>query len=327
MQINFSQYFKFFSAWHAPIYIISGDGDGRLDIETRLLKTSKDSEQLIKRLYCKKKDELAQIKDHFRSQDLFNDTPLLIVTITSAILYADLINILDGIYFQKNDKLIIWGPKLTPKLKNNDFWSKSTVVHYALWPYSPEQVSMWWQNHCQELKIKPTRAVTQSIMLQTGYRIDELIQITQVWQLQYPSGGEIDEAPPVGEHQLSDRVYDEAYDWLRGGNIKSGFDIEHNMPFYFALKQSIAEIVQYHFLINIGVPSNSIMKQLGWWPQKFKTIEMLSRTQKQDSWMQMIWTLSDIEMARLGSSAHSFNQLMNCFYHRQSLPLHSINVR
>lgn len=325
MQITFRQYFKAFNEWLCPIYWISGEGDGKLDIEQRLLKATNKPNQVIKRLVCKKKDELVQIKEHFRSQDLFNETALLIVSIPGA-LASELIELIDVLSLGDNDKLIVWSPKLTPKVKNNAIWLKPYIAHYALWPYTPEQASMWWQNQCRELNVKPTHFVTQSVLIQTGHRIDELLQITSVWQLQYPKGGEINIVPP-GAHQLSERVYDEAYEWLKGAKVNSGFDMEANMPFYFALKQTMDEVVQYMALQETGQTPNLIMKQLGWWPQKMKNIQLLARQGSLSQWLHKVWIMSHIEMARLGASNHTFKQLSDCFYHRQPLPLSSINMR
>lgn len=323
MQITFGQYFKSFSQWLCPIYWISGEGDGRLDIEEKLFNAASIPNPIIKRIVCKKKDELIQIKDHFRIQDLFNERPLLVITVSS-ILCSDLIDLFQSLSFTSNDKVIVYSPKLTPKTKSNAFWTNSNVAHYALWPYSQEQASLWWKNQCRILNINPSPSVTQSILLQTGYRIDELRQVIMVWQLQYPNGGEIDVVPP-GVSKLSDKVYDEAYDWLLGAKVKEGFDIDHNMPFYFALKQTIDEVVQFTFL-NQSHSVNVIMKKLGWWPQKLKNIQNLSKHLSLALWLQMIWTLSQIEMARLGASSHSFRLLMDCFYHRQQLPLESISA-
>lgn len=324
MQITFGQYFKSFNTWLAPVYWISGEGDGRLDIEQRLLHALPSQNPMIKRLVLKKKDEIVQVKDHFRSQDLFNESPLLVVTIPGA-LCVDLIEKIQNLTLQPGDKIIIYSPKLTPKAKNNPFWTKPIVAHYALWPYTIEQASMWWQTQCQEMNLKPTALVTQAVLQQTGGRIDELRQITSVWQLQYPGGGVIDEVPP-GTHQLSDKVYDEAYAWLSDGKLKKGFDIETNMPFYFALKQTVDEVVQFAFFKQ-SEPPNMIMKKLGWWPQKLKNIQNLADRKSFAFWLDMVWMFSHIEMARFGASQHSFKQLMDCFYHRQPLPLNLIDQR
>lgn len=323
MQITFRQYFKAFNEWLCPIYWVSGEGDGRLDIEQRLIKATKHSDLMVRRLVCKKKEELIQIKDHFRSQDLFNDTPLLVVSITGA-LSLELIQLIETLSLKDNDKLIIWSPKLTPKAKNHAIWSKPLVAHYALWPYSPEQALTWWQNRCRELNLKPSQAVTQSVLAQTGHRIDELMQIASVWQLQYPQGGEVNDIPP-GAYQLSERVYDEAFEWLMGVKAKPDFDVETNMPFYFALKQTIDELVQYAYLQSIGKSPNEMMKQLGWWPQKLNNIQSIARRIPLAEALNLTWTLSQIEMARFGASSHTFKTLVDCFYHRQSLPLTSIS--
>ena len=325
MQITFRQYFKAFNEWLCPVYWISGEGDGRLDIEQRLLQATNNPNQIVKRLVFKKKEELVQIKDHFRSQDLFNDMPLLIVSISGA-LSLDLILLLEALSLRSNDKLIVWSPKLTPKVKNHALWSKPSIAHYALWPYSHDQALFWWQGRCRELNIKPTQAVSQSVLLQTGQRIDELLQITSLWQLQYPNGGVIEDMPP-GAHQLSERVYDEAFEWLMGAKTKPGFDVEANMSFYFALKQTIDELVQYAFLQAQAKTPNEIMKRLGWWPQKLKNIQSIARRIDLSNALNMIETLTQIEMARVGSSPHDFKILVDCFYHRQSIPLNCISPR
>lgn len=324
MQISFGQYFKSFNTWLSPVYWVSGEGDGRVDIEQRLIQALPSHNTIIKRLVCKKKDELVQVKDHFRSQDLFNESPVLVVTIPGA-LCSDLIELIQTLSLQANDKIIVYSPKLTPKTKKNPFWNKPMVAHYALWPYSFDQASVWWNNQCQALHLKPTASVTQAVLQQTGGRIDELRQITTVWELQYPGGGVVDEVPP-GAHQLSDKVYDEAYAWLLNGKVKKGFDVEANMPFYFALKQTVDEVVQFAFLSQSMQP-NMIIKKLGWWPQKLNNIQNLASRGSLSSWLDMIWTLSYIEMARFGASQHSFKQLMDCFYHQQSLPLNIIDHR
>jgi hypothetical protein len=322
MQISFSQYFKSFDQWLYPVYWVSGEGDGRMDIEQRLVNSNNQPQQTTKRLICKKKDDLELIKQHFCVNDLFNDPPLLLVNV-AGLASNELADWLMSNTLKNNQKIIVWSPKLTPKLKKHGLWSQSWVGHYALWPYSREQALVWWQKSCERLHLKPSGQVTQSILIQAGYRIDELVSILSVWQLQYPEGGVVNDVPE-GSHQLSDRVYDEVYAWLAGGDIKSGLSMNQQMPFYFALKQTLDEIVQYQYKIQCGVQIGELTKQLGWWPQKTRQISMLAKKYDLSYWLKQIWLVSYIDMARVGAGIHSFEDLLNCYYRRQTLPLDCI---
>lgn len=319
MQITFAQYFKYFNLWQAPVYWVSGDGDGRLDIEQRLLKAIQDSSQRIVRVTLKAKADLASLDQYSMSQDLFDKPPLVIMHVAGS-LSLGVIDWLNSKSFNTDQKFLIFSPKLSPKLKQHAIWKESWVMHYALWPLSIQQVTQWWQQHCQALKVRPNATVTQHVLMQTGGRIDDLRQIAAVWQLQFPEGGDIDEIPP-GLPRLSERVYDEVYAWFAGKPIHSNFDVLEHMPFYFAVKQTLDEIIQLKYWQSKHLPYNEIVRRLKWWPQKMKSIMAIAESHSQRDWIERAWEISAIDSARVGMSPHSFEQLMNCFYRRQRLPL------
>ena len=89
-------------------------------------------------------------------------------------------------------------------------------------------------------------------------------------------------------------------------------------------KQPLDELVQYKYKIQCGVQLGELTKQLGWWPQKTRQISMLAKKYDLSYWLKQIWLLSYIDMARVGAGIHSFEDLLNCYYRRQTLPLDCI---
>ena len=58
---------------------------------------------------------------------------------------------------------------------------------------------VWWQKG-EKISFKTIWSRDSSVLIQAGYRIDELASILSVWQLQYPEGKVVNDVPE-GSHR------------------------------------------------------------------------------------------------------------------------------
>ena len=314
MQISFAQYFDYFSEWRVPVYWVAGQSDGRLDIEARLLANSVTENETIVHVELKSKADVASLTQHWCAPDLFSAFPILIIRVANAV-QVPLIEWLNQQTPSLPRKILIWSDKLTPTAKKHSIWRSTWIGLYALWPYQPYEVKKWWIKHCQDLGLNPIDAVTEACLLQTGYRIDALRQIASLWQLAYPGTTSITEAPFAATDQLTEQVYDEALNWLRSPKTYQGICIEANMPFYFALKQTIDEVIQLLSMERHGLSANVIMQKMRLWPKKLQSLQTVSRCRPYSAWIQLLWSFSHLDQSRFGLVAEDFSAAFNALSH------------
>lgn len=319
MQISFAQYFDCFSQWRVPVYWVAGQGDGRIDIEARLLADSVIEDQTIVHLELKTKADLATLAQHWCAPDLFQAYPIMVLRVAN-IMQVPLIEWLNQQAPSLPRKTLIWSDKLTPTAKKQAIWQAAWMALYPLWPYQPHDVKKWWLKHCQNLGLKPTDAVSEACMLQTGYRIDALRQITALWQLTHCDGAPITEPPFAASDQLTEQVYDEALNWLRSTKAYQGVCIDDHMNFYFALKHTIDEVVQLITMERYGMNAQAIMQQKRWWPKKLQSLQSVARSRSFSAWIQLLWSFSHLDQSRFGLVADDFTTAFNALSYNNINP-------
>ena len=312
MHITFSNYFSAFSSWQYQIYWIAGDGDGLIDIETRIRMLVDNDGAAIKRIQLNSAKDFSLIKESLNSNDLFDVGEILYISCAKSQM-DNLLNACQN-FIDLNKKIIIFSPKLTPTLKKHATLQHARLGCYSIYPLSTQQISQWWATACKSLKIELRSDVTKKVLIQSGFRIDRLKSYLDKWQLLYPEGGLIedveDQQAEPGQHH-----YQWAGAWLKGLDVNAFVSNErHYEKYFFALRYTIDELLTMDFYLKIGVSRGELSKKMRWWPQKAREMSEIYHAMNSKDLNHLGEQIINVDLARVGYLPYDFSQLFKIYF-------------